>query len=167
MIQVYESWFIYWICEQNYGNLYQLRIFLVVYFKYSFSILVSHGGTKTSAHKRNLITAPHAELLWIFTEFHHIVSKKIFRIVNMHFNMMEAKTVLTNFYSRNHWSNMRYMMNLNPIMALIFLSSKMMIFMERKQKFLSILEQKGILSLNFDLHKRLQHSRMKTGSLIL
>lgn len=134
MIQACESWFIYWICEQNYCNLYQLRIFLVVYFKYSFSILVSHGGTKTSAHKRNLIAAPRAELLWIFTEFHHIVSKKFFRIVNMHFNLMEAKAVLTNFYSRNHWSIIRYMMNLNSIMALIFLSSKMMIFTERKKK---------------------------------
>lgn len=118
-------------------------------------------------NKRNLIAAPHAELLRIFAEFHHIVSKKFFRIMNTHFNTMEAKTVLTKFYPRSYWSIMRYMMNLNTIMALIDLSSKMIIFMERKQKFLYILEQKGILSLNFDLYKKLQHSRMKNGSLIL
>jgi len=45
-------------------------------------------------------------------------------IMYMHFVMMTPKTGSINLCSRNLWSIMRYMMNLNLIMNLIYLSSK-------------------------------------------
>lgn len=73
---------------------------------------------------REIVAAPHVELLWILTEFHFIVSMKFFMTINIHFLVMGAKNSPTNLCFRSLWSIMRYTMNLNLIMALICLSSK-------------------------------------------